>query len=157
MDKIQIFTDGGARGNPGPAAIGCVIRHGSGSTGQGPGASDQPPPAGRSDIIWEYGEYIGTTTNNQAEYRALIRALEEALARGYRQVQCFLDSELLVKQIKREYRVKEPTLQPLFVRVYNLIQKFSSIDFFHIPREKNKHADRMVNKALDAGAEGGPR
>ncbi len=135
---VEIYTDGGARGNPGPAAIGCVILRKSEVGSQ------------KLETVWEHGEYIGNTTNNQAEYRALIRALEEAVVRGYKQAICFLDSELLVKQINREYRVKEPTLQPLFVRVYNLTQKFSVINFSHIPREKNKHADRMVNQALDS-------
>lgn len=135
-EEVNIFTDGGARGNPGPAAIGCVIKQKS-------VISDQ------ESVIWEFGEYIGETTNNQAEYRALIRALEQALQLKLDRVHCFLDSELLVKQIKREYRVKEPTLQSLYLKVFNLTQQFRSIDFTHIPRERNKHADRMVNEALD--------
>ncbi len=137
-EEISIFTDGGARGNPGPAAIGCVIKQESMVNGQMSNV-----------VVWEYGEYIGETTNNQAEYRALIRALERSLELKLDRVHCFLDSELLVKQIKREYRVKEPTLQTLYLKVFNLTQLFRSIDFTHIPRERNKHADRMVNEALD--------
>ncbi len=134
---VQIFTDGGSRGNPGPAAIGCVIEHGSGPTAHGA-------------LIWEYGEYIGETTNNQAEYRALVCALEKALELGHQRVQCYLDSELLVKQLNREYRVKDAGLQQLYLKAYNRTQKFESIRFEHIRRELNKHADRMVNEALDA-------
>lgn len=135
-EEIQIFTDGGSRGNPGPAAIGCVIEQGSGPTNHGA-------------LIWEYGEYIGDTTNNQAEYRALICALEKAIELDHKRVQCYLDSELLVKQLNREYRVKDAGLQSLYLTAYNLAQKFELIRFQHIRRELNKHADRMVNEALD--------
>ncbi len=136
-EGVQIFTDGGARGNPGPAGIGCVIEYGSGATQHG-------------TLIWEHGEYIGNTTNNQAEYRALICALEKSLELGHARVQCYLDSELLVKQLNREYRVKDAGLQVLYLKAYNLTQKFESIRFQHIRRELNRHADRMVNAALDA-------
>jgi len=132
--EVQTYSDGGARGNPGPAATGSLIKQGE-------------------RVLWELGEYIGETTNNQAEYRALIKALEQAKAIGAKKIHCFLDSELLVKQLKREYRVKEPTLQVLYLKAYNLAQEFSSISFTHIRREYNKHADRLVNEALDKQAE----
>jgi len=128
--EIQTYSDGGARGNPGPAATGSVIKQGA-------------------EVLWEFGEYIGETTNNQAEYKALIKALEQAKAMGAKKLHCFLDSELLVKQLKREYRVKEPGLQILYLQAYNLAQHFPFISFTHIRRELNKHADRLVNEALD--------
>lgn len=128
--KLTTYTDGGARGNPGPAAIGVVIKHGA-------------------ETIKEFGRYLGETTNNQAEYRALISALEHAAELGAEEVECMLDSELVVKQMRHEYRVKDPDLAPLFLKVYNLSQSFKKITYNHIPREKNKEADKMVNDALD--------
>lgn len=128
--KLTTYTDGGSRGNPGPAAIGVVIKHGA-------------------EVVKKYGRYLGETTNNQAEYRALISALEHAAELGAEEVECMLDSELVVKQMRHEYRVKDPDLAPLFLKVYNLSQSFKKITFTHIPREKNKEADAMVNDALD--------
>lgn len=128
--KLTTYTDGGSRGNPGPAAIGVVIKHGT-------------------EVVKKYGRYLGETTNNQAEYRALISALEHAAELGAEEVECMLDSELVVKQMRHEYRVKDPDLAPLFLKVYNLSQSFKKITFNHIPREKNKEADAMVNDALD--------
>lgn len=131
MRSVRIFTDGGARGNPGPAGIGVVIQD------------------TESVSRVEYGEYIGVTTNNQAEYRALHWALEHALQTGAREAHCFLDSELVVKQLKREYRVRDRVLGEIFMKVWNLAQHFEKITFTHIPRNKNKQADSLVNKALD--------
>lgn len=131
--KLTTYSDGGARGNPGPAAIGVVIRHGA-------------------EKVKEYGRYLGETTNNQAEYKALISALEHASEFGAEEVECMLDSELVVKQLRHEYRVKDPDLAPLFLKVYNLTQSFKKVSFHHIPRVKNKEADRMVNEALDKQA-----
>ncbi len=128
---IKIFTDGGARGNPGPAGIGFVIQDAIGK------------------IIFEFGKYIGETTNNQAEYKALLMALEKALELKAENVNCFLDSELVVKQLKGEYKVKDKDLGVLFVKIWNLSQKFKTITFSHIPREQNKRADWLVNEALD--------
>lgn len=131
MRSVEIFTDGGARGNPGPAAIGVVIQD-------------------RESVNRiEHGEYIGATTNNQAEYRALLWALEHALKIGAREAHCFLDSELVVKQLRREYRVRDSALGEIFIKVWNLVQRFEKISFTHIPRIKNKEADFLVNKALD--------
>ena len=129
--KLTIYTDGGARGNPGPAAIGVVIKDGSGKT------------------ISEYGEYLGKQTNNYAEYSALISGLKKAQELGAAEVECVLDSELIVKQMNRQYKVKEPTLQKLFIQVFNLASQFKKVVFKHIPREKNKEADKWVNKILD--------
>lgn len=128
---LIIFTDGGARGNPGPAAIGVVIT----------------APDGK--VINSFGRYIGETTNNQAEYQALIAGLEEAQKIGAKNIECRLDSELLVKQLKREYKIKNKELQPLFLKAWNLSASFKNITYTHIPREKNKQADYEVNKSLD--------
>ena len=148
MQKIKIYTDGGARGNPGPAGIGVVIKDGD-------------------KIIKEVKKYIGETTNNQAEYQALILGLEELGKMSEQgvlggsasnleaepptsvEVDCFLDSELVVKQLNREYKVKNKDLAPLFVKVWNLSQGFKSCKFWHIGREQNKEADRLVNEAID--------
>lgn len=129
MSKAIIHTDGGARGNPGPAGIGAVIKIG--------------------EKVIELKRYIGEATNNQAEYRALILALEHALEAKVTEAECLLDSELVVKQLNREYRVKDKDLAALFVKVYNLSTKFKKITFKHIYREQNKHADKLVNEAID--------
>lgn len=131
MDTIQIFSDGGARGNPGPAGIGVVCYDVS------------------NRELWKYKKYIGNKTNNQAEYIALIHGLERALSAGAKRVDCFLDSELVTKQMKREYRVKNKDLESLFVKAWNLTTMFFYVRFFHIRREKNKIADSLVNEALD--------
>jgi len=129
--KLTIFTDGGARGNPGPAASGVIIKNEGGET------------------IASYGEYLGEQTNNFAEYSALISGLKKAAEIGATEVMCILDSELVVKQMKREYKVKEPTLQKLFISAYNATCQFKKVTFQHIAREKNKEADKMVNETLD--------
>ncbi len=128
---IKLFTDGGARGNPGPAAIGGVIKN------------------EKDETISVFSRYIGETTNNQAEYQALVFGLSEAAKIKASEVECFLDSELVVKQLNREYRVKDKDLGSLFVKVWNLMQGFKKITFTHIRREKNKEADKLVNEALD--------
>ncbi len=131
MSKFIINTDGGSRGNPGNAAIGVVVD-------------------GR-----EYGEYIGKTTNNVAEYKAVIFALKKAKAllgskeATETEVEIRADSELLVKQMNGEYKIKNEELQPLFFEIWNSKQDFKSVAFKHVPREENKDADRLVNQALD--------
>ena len=134
--KINIYTDGGSRGNPGPSGIGVVITQ-------------------EGQILKKYGEFIGNATNNQAEYEALIFALEKAKllfgkkkAKGM-EIDVFMDSELIVKQLNHEYKIKEKDLQLLFLKVWNLILDFKKISFNHIPREDNKEADKLVNQALD--------
>jgi len=130
-NKLTIFTDGGARGNPGPAGIGAVILDKQGNA------------------VAEISEYIGEATNNQAEYKALIAGLTKAKELGAREIEVFLDSELVAKQLNREYRVKDKELAPLFVQAYNISLGFKKIVFKHIAREKNKLADKLVNQALD--------
>lgn len=132
MAKLIIHSDGAARGNPGPAGIGVVI---SDETGQ---------------PISEFGEAIGDATNNVAEYTALIRALEVASGLGAAEVHMFLDSELVVKQLKGEYRVKNAGLKGLHAAAMELLKRYERARVTHIPREKNKEADRLANEALDA-------
>ncbi len=129
--KLTTYTDGGARGNPGPAAAGIIIKDATGKTVAG------------------YGEYLGRQTNNYAEYAALISALKKAKELGATEVECVLDSELVTKQMKREYKVKEPTLQKLFISAYNPAGAFTKVSYRHVLREKNKEADAWVNKVLD--------
>lgn len=129
--KLITFSDGGARGNPGPAAYGVVIKDAN------------------SKLLKQHGRYIGHTTNNQAEYRGLIDALEHAKDMGATSVDCFLDSELLVKQMSGEYRVKDPELAKLYMRVHNLKVQIGKVTFSHVRRAFNTEADAMVNKALD--------
>jgi len=130
-NKLIIYTDGGARGNPGPAAIGAILKDEGGK------------------ILAEISECIGEATNNQAEYRAVIAALHKAKELGAGELQFFLDSELVVKQLKREYKVKNDGLAPLFLQVHNLTVGFKKITFQHVRRELNVEADRLVNLALD--------
>ncbi len=130
-NKFLIYTDGGSRGNPGPAALGAVV-------------------GGK-----EYGEYLGIMTNNQAEYLALVFALKKAKAllgktkAKQTDVEVRMDSELIVKQMNAIYKIEDEKLQPYFMQIWNLRLDFKSVTFKHIPRELNKAADRMVNKALD--------
>lgn len=131
MNKIVMYSDGGARGNPGPAAIGVVIYEDGGREVQRISAA------------------IGETTNNQAEYKALIEGLKAAASLGAESIVCHLDSELVVKQMQGSYKVKEEGLKPLAAEVIRLMSKFASIKFVHVPREKNKLADQLVNEALD--------
>jgi ribonuclease HI len=133
MNKLIIFTDGGARGNPGPAGIGAAIY-------------DE-----HKVMVAEISEYLGVATNNQAEYKALIAALNKAHQLGAKELDCYLDSELVVKQLKREYKVKNKDLAPLFLSIHNLSLNFTKISYTHIPREKNSEADRLANEAMDRG------
>ncbi|EKE10642.1 MAG: ribonuclease H [uncultured bacterium] len=132
-DKIIMFTDGGSRNNPGPSAVGVYIE----------------------TLNKKYGEYIGIKTNNEAEYMALIfglKKLKQLLGKGARssQIECFLDSELAVKQLNHEYKLKEKHIQEFFIEIWNLMLDFKTVSFIHVLREKNKIADRLVNEALDA-------
>jgi len=131
VEKVLIYTDGGARGNPGPAGAGAVIY--------------------RNDkLVASLKKYLGEATNNVAEYEALILALTEAkkLAAGSR-VEVRMDSELIVKQMKGEYKVKDKNLKVLYAKVRELLQGFQSVEFVHVLREKNKEADELVNEAID--------
>ncbi len=133
MNKLIIFTDGGARGNPGPAGIGIVIY-------------DE-----KKKLVAEFSAFLGVATNNQAEYQALIAALKKAGELGASELDCYLDSELVVKQLKREYKVKNKDLAPLFLTIHNLSLNFKKISYTHIPRERNQEADRLANEAMDKG------
>lgn len=128
--KATLHTDGGSRGNPGPAAIGYVL------------AIDDAP-------IITHGETIGSTTNNQAEYRALLAGMKRAHAERVTELACFLDSELVVRQVLGEYRIKDQGLKPLAAEVVSLRHHFSKLSFVHIRREHNASADALVNEALD--------
>jgi len=128
---LKIYTDGGARGNPGPAAAGAVIM-------------DQD-----NKIIATKKKYLGQATNNIAEYSAVLLGMETAATLGAHQLNFFLDSELAVKQLNREYKVKNENIGKLFVKIFNLSHKFKQVTYTHIPREMNKLADKLVNQALD--------
>lgn len=131
--SLHVYTDGGSRGNPGQAAIGCVIKDATSGT-----------------VLQEYKEAIGIETNNIAEYKALIKGLE--IVRGFNpnSVVCHLDSELVVKQVTGAYRVKMPHLQPLLVAVQAQAAHLRAVQFMYIPRLQNRAADALVNQALDA-------
>jgi ribonuclease HI len=133
MNKVIIFSDGGARGNPGPAGIGAVIYD------------------DKRRVLAEISEYLGETTNNQAEYRALIAALKKTQGLAASEVECYLDSELVVRQLNGEYKVKNKDLAPLFLEIHNLRLGFKKISFTHVPREENREADRLANEAMDRG------
>ncbi len=129
--KLIIYCDGGARGNPGPAALGVAIYR----------------PCG--ELIREISKFLGEKTNNQAEYLALIEALKQARELGGKDLQIILDSQLVVRQLKGEYRIRNHQLQQLAQKVKELEQNFTKVTFEHRPREENRHADTLVNQALN--------
>ena len=137
--KIIIYTDGGSRGNPGPAALGVAIYNGDGKP------------------IKLYGEKLGVKTNNEAEYAAVISGLKKVKALFGKEktkkmhIEVRMDSELVKKQLTGVYRIEQEHLFPAFIAIWNLRIDFASVTFVHIPREKNREADRMVNEALDGG------
>ncbi len=137
MEKLIVYTDGGARGNPGPAAVGIVIQD------------------ARGVVIKTHGETIGEATNNEAEYQAVIFALKKIKAlfgkEGVKEldVEVRLDSELAGKQLRGEYKIQEERLYPLFIKVWNLRMDFKKVIFNVVSRTKNTQADRLVNQALD--------
>lgn len=135
---VVINTDGGARGNPGPAGIGLVIKNLEG------------------EVLYSTGVYIGETTNNVAEYSALVKALEESVNLGATDVRIQMDSELIVKQMQGLYKIKQPALQELAAKVLILLKKFKTHSFIHVRREFNKEADALVNQALDEARGIGP-
>jgi ribonuclease HI len=135
-DKLIIYTDGGARGNPGPAGIGAVIYD------------------DKMNILTEISEYIGETTNNQAEYRAVLKAIKKAREFKAKELHFFLDSQLVVEQLSGNYKIKNKNLQPLFVQIYNESLNYKKVIYTHIPREKNNEADRLANMAMDKAKQG---
>ncbi|HEY8030752.1 MAG TPA: ribonuclease HI family protein [Gaiellaceae bacterium] len=130
--KARLFTDGGARGNPGPAAYGYVIEGEDGT------------------VLAAHGERIGVATNNVAEYRALIAGLEKAIELAVPEVEVVSDSELLVKQMNGEYRVKNEALRGLSIQAAQLAREIGNVSYTAVRREHNELADRLVNEALDA-------
>jgi ribonuclease HI len=130
-NKLTIYTDGAARGNPGPAAIGIVIQDQAGNT------------------IATISRQLGITTNNQAEYQAIIAALEKATSLGAKNVILKSDSELVVKQINGLYKIKKTALRPLYQQIVQLIGSLESFSISYIPRERNAAADALANQALD--------
>lgn len=130
--KVVVNVDGGARGNPGPAAIAAVV---------------QEPNGG---VLEERGERIGRATNNVAEYKALLLGIEMASALGAKELDLVGDSELIVKQVKGEYKVKDATMRELHAQVKEALRDFESWSIRHVRREHNAEADRLVNEALDA-------
>lgn len=132
--EATLFADGGSRGNPGPAASGAVLLDANGA------------------LLEEVGEYLGIATNNVAEWTALLLGLQAAANRGIRRLAVRLDSELVVRQVRGEYRVKHVDLQPLHRRALVLLKRFEHVDVRHVPRKQNAVADRLVNTVLDAQA-----
>jgi ribonuclease HI len=130
MNKLVVHTDGGSRNNPGPSGIGIVFSDGA------------------KNVLATHKEYIGDATNNVAEYLALIYALKNLKKYETQDIEIRLDSELVVKQMRGEYKVKEPALRELNIQAKELAF-FKGIVFKHIPREENKLADKLVNEALD--------
>lgn len=130
MKKLIIYTDGASKGNPGDAGIGVIITAEDGS------------------VLKEIGEYIGKTTNNVAEYSALVRGLEEAIKLGATSVELSTDSELMARQLAGIYKVKSPNIKPLFEQAVSLLRSFSNISMTHVVREYNKRADQLANEGV---------
>ena len=136
-EKIIVYTDGGSRGNPGEAALGVVICDAGGNT------------------IKSYGVRLGVKTNNEAEYSAIVSALKKIKALYGKEktkkieVEMRMDSELAMRQLSGQYKIESEKIIPLFIEVWNLKLDFAKVTFSHVPREKNKEADKMVNEALD--------
>ena len=131
MEKLIVNVDGGARGNPGPAAIGAVVQS----------------PAG--EVLEERGERIGRATNNVAEYRALLLGIERAAELGASELELVGDSELVVRQVKGEYKVKDANLRELHTEVKRALGNFERWSIRHVRRAENAEADRLVNQVLD--------
>jgi len=130
--KVSLYTDGGARGNPGPAGIGVVIKNKGGQT------------------IKEIGKFIGNTTNNEAEYRALIEGLVACLDKTISEVGCYSDSKLVVNQLNGDFKVKNAKIRTFYKEVKRLERNFDKVTYTYIPRDKNTEADSLVNEVLDS-------
>ncbi|TXH06692.1 MAG: ribonuclease HI family protein [Candidatus Moraniibacteriota bacterium] len=136
MQKIVMYSDGGSRGNPGPAALGVYIE----------------------TLDKAFGEYLGTKTNNEAEYAAIVAGLKKIKSLIGKEkakqtaVECRMDSELAMKQLNHVYKIENERLQPLFFQVWNLMLDFSSVEFVHVRRELNTRADAEANRAMDEAA-----
>lgn len=136
MSRLTVNVDGGARGNPGPAAIGIVVRDGDGG------------------VLREVGETIGKATNNVAEYKALLRGIELASELGGTELELRGDSELVVRQVEGRYKVKNAGMKPLYQQVMQALRELDSWSISHVRREQNADADRLVNEALDGVLDG---
>jgi len=136
MSRLTVNVDGGARGNPGPAAIGVVVREGDGG------------------VLQEVGETIGEATNNVAEYKALLRGIELARTLGATELELRGDSELVVRQVEGRYKVKNAGMKPLYQEVMKALREVDSWSIRHVRREQNAEADRLVNEALDGVLDG---
>jgi ribonuclease H / adenosylcobalamin/alpha-ribazole phosphatase len=137
MSKVVVEADGGARGNPGPAGFGAVVRD-----------------AESGEVLAERSGFLGTATNNVAEYSGLIAGLHAAAELGAREVEVRMDSRLVVEQMSGRWQIKHPGLRPLAAQAAALVRDFDTVSFGWIPRERNKLADALANKAMDAGGEG---
>lgn len=132
--KVIVHVDGGARGNPGPAAAACVISSPSG------------------ELLAERAQLLGSVTNNVAEYRALLLGLEQARELGADEVEVIGDSELIAKQVQGLYKVKHPAMRPLHLEAMQVLEGFARWSIRTVPRAQNAHADALVNEALDRAA-----
>jgi ribonuclease HI len=130
-EKLIIYCDGGSRGNPGPAGLGAVIYDENKSK------------------VFEISEFLGVTTNNQAEYKGVLQAIKKAQELKAKELIFYLDSELIVKQMKGQYRVKNKDLLPLYMEIRKYILEFQKVEFNHVRREYNKEADALANMAMD--------
>jgi ribonuclease HI len=137
--RLHVYSDGAARGNPGPAGIGGQV-------------TDE-----RGRVLLEVSEYLGEATNNVAEYQALIHVLEKARGFGYERISIHTDSELLANQVTGGFRVKSKALKPLLGRIKALLAGFRQVEVEYIPREKNIACDRLANRAIDEGLAGGKK
>jgi ribonuclease HI len=131
--RATLYTDGGARGNPGPAAFAYVLEDDTG------------------DVLAAHGETIGVATNNVAEYRGLVAGLAKAVELGVSEAEVVSDSELLVKQMRGEYKVKNEALRELSTEAARIARRLGRVEYRHVRREENELADRLVNEALDSG------
>jgi ribonuclease HI len=136
--EIVAYCDGGSRGNPGPAGFGVYIQDATGG------------------VLAELSEYLGKRTNNFAEYSGLLAALEFAVTKGHKKLRVVSDSELMVKQMKGQYRVNSPDLRPLFEEARRRTLQLERFRIEHVLRDKNRHADQLANQAMDRGMRRGP-
>lgn len=131
VQRVRVYSDGAARGNPGPAGAGAVL----------------VAPSGQ--VVERLGKFLGNQTNNFAEYTALILGLQRAYELGVSEVEVFADSELMIRQLSGRYQVRSPSLRPLYEQALKLLKAFSRVKLVHVPREMNQAADEMSNKAID--------
>ncbi|NOJ96596.1 reverse transcriptase-like protein [Corallococcus sp. CA049B] len=131
LNRVRVYSDGAARGNPGPAGAGAVLMNAEGA------------------VVARLGKFLGHQTNNYAEYMGLLIGLQHAKSLGAREVEVFADSELLIRQLGGKYQVKSPTLKPLFQEAQKLLATFGKVKLAHVPRAQNAEADEMSNRAID--------